>query len=138
MRFQRAATFDRAADGTTVLQKALVTLGETGNADYAQTLDIGWTQLNNTAQMGASDVCDASMGWQDAGDWDTRAPHLEAVSYLMVYGKFDIVSGHFLRAFLVRLVVSKPPQTCCMACSTYHRAHACVMLIRALQSDVAA
>jgi hypothetical protein len=60
-------------------------LGETGNADYFPgTLDIGWTQLNDTAQMDAANVCTASMGWQDAGDWDTRAPHLEAAAYLMV------------------------------------------------------
>jgi len=115
LRFQRAATFDRAVDGTSVLQKALVTLAETGNADYAPTMDIGWTQLNDTAQMDADDVCDASMGWQDAGDWDTRAPHLEAGSYLMVYGNFDLVSSFDIdsHAFLV----SKSLQTRRMACS---------------------
>ena len=34
--------------------------------------------------MDAANVCTASMGWQDAGDWDTLAPHLEAAAYLMV------------------------------------------------------
>ena len=90
VRFKRGATFDRAADGTTTLQHAGVALEETGNADFYPggilpgAPDLGWSALNATARMGTADVCAAPRGWQDAGDWDTRAPHLEAACYLMV------------------------------------------------------